>query len=110
MNDLISRQAAIDQIECLMDDKTKVHYNHGCADATATLKNLPPAQQWIPIDKDLPDKKELPDNFIDVLISIEDAVFIAYRLGIHWHISGGGEKFIDFADAWMPAPKPYRED
>ena len=105
MSDLIGRQAAIDQIECLMDDKTKVHYNHGCADAIATLNNLPSAQQWIPVSE------RLPDEDASVLASIKNHSF-EVAVGeidgeVFWIVDG----FIPLDDviAWMPLPEPFKE-
>ena len=56
MNDLISRQAAIDEIYMLFRESDFIHYNHGIADSLATLHNMPPAQQeqtaeWVPSTK-----------------------------------------------------------
>ena len=78
-------------------------FKHNVCDA-------PSAQQWTPIDKNSPDKGELPDNFVDVLISIDDDVFIAHRSGDHWYISGGGVEFSNNIDAWMPKPAPYQSE
>ena len=59
MSDLISRQAAIEAMELLIKDLRKDavdimnfghNYNHGVADAIATLKHLPSAERrgrWI---------------------------------------------------------------
>ena len=63
---------------------------------------------WIPIDKDWPGRGELPNDHVSVLISIEDAVIEAYRMGDHWVLDGAGTFDIEEVDAWMPLPKPYR--
>lgn len=96
MNNLISRQAAIDQIECLMDDKTKVHYNHGCADAIATLNNLPSAQQWIPAFNPPKENK----SYI-VTTSKGNVGVASYNTDLGW-------TFCNII-AWMPLPEPFKE-
>ena len=62
MNDLISRQAAIDRINGLYRDTTKdesymiTGYNHAVSDMRVTIKSLPSATQeqpaeWVPSTK-----------------------------------------------------------
>ena len=70
--------------------------------------------EWIPINKDSPDKGDLPNIHDDVFVSIGDKVFEAFRsidgdcwylCGVEWDCIIGLEK----ADAWMSKkPKPYR--
>lgn len=65
--------------------------------------------EWTPINKVWPDRGELPDNFIDVLISMEDEVYMAFRHYDWWFVYGVGRDYdIEAADAWMEKPKPYK--
>ena len=100
MNDLISRQAAIDQIKYLMDDKTKVHYNHGCADAISTLNGIPTAQQWIHVSERLP---EMAGIYLVTNSMIGyDELEVTYFEDGQWDTVG-------IPIAWMPLPEPCKE-
>ena len=100
MDDLISRQAAIDAIQC-----------DWCKDP---IKSIPSAQQWIPCSERLPD-----NDFTDVLICVHDKrkgcekdyyIISAYTSGRHWEPTLA----VDMTDfdviAWMPLPEPYEEE
>ena len=55
--DLISRQAAIDALNALADYPERIAYNHGCADAVATIKALPTIDpvkrgRWVKAERD----------------------------------------------------------
>lgn len=63
--------------------------------------------EWIPINKEWPDKGELPPIHVDVLISYRDDVYMASLRIDSWFIEGLGICEIDDVDAWMPKPKPY---
>lgn len=120
-DDLISREAAIREYqkvckgikcgECPFLIKVNTEEgSHLITDCKleAFLHDLSPAQRWTPIDKDWPDRGELPDEYVNVLISInEDEVCESYRKGDYWFLD---ETFVplDFADAWMFMPKPYK--
>lgn len=117
MDDLISRQAAID---AMIEDKiqTKIYitstaerdfevFNSACDRHAKMLKELPsaqPEQQWIPCSERLPKKSG------------------------QYYVSGGGKAWIcefliipnlargwcddalnPVVRAWMPLPEPYRE-
>lgn len=68
--------------------------------------------EWIPIDKDWRNREEeLSDEYVDVLISVNDDVCMAHRSGGYF-VANVFETTIYFdiddVDAWMPKPKPYR--
>ena len=100
MNDLIDRQAAIDEIR--KDVMGGLNYE-------SILKRLPSAQpepQWIPVSERLP---EMPGWY---LISKADDVFDAYfSLDEGWE-SEAFEEFrpVENVLAWMPMPAPYKEE
>lgn len=81
MNDLISRQAAIDAIEKIYLSQTKgktvteeinrVAWRCALNCAEEMVRHLPPAQQWIPVRERLPDNVEFPAKYIGILVSME---------------------------------------
>lgn len=115
MNDLISRQAAIEIIQSMYPGMPRVPWMRkdwakkyeSYIRIEKEIKELSSVQQWTPIDKNCPDRGELPDNCVSVLISVEDETCESYRDGDYWFLD---ETFVplDFADAWMFMPKPYK--
>ena len=121
MNDLISRQAAIDALDeqIRQCDKALSAFDISMKDAYAvkveraslvafreTLEYMPsaqPAQQWIQCSEMLPEKGE------PVLVTVWNDVTIAWR-----NIYGGWESAEDMYEkgdviAWMPLlPKPFK--
>ena len=105
MSDLISRQAAIDQL----------HQSYNLLDAEQRLEDLPSAQseqRWIPVTERLPDKNgkylcSIQSNFKRkkiMRISTTD-----FESGINrW--SPDCMAFKDRVIAWMPLPEPYHAD
>ena len=114
MDDLISRQAAIDAV---MGQPPEPHYPSWYA---AQIEKLPPAQpepQWIPVSERLPETEEF------VLASLtgkyhnttfEHACEIADYADGGWcvyaypHMSA--EKCEELIEAWMPLPEPYKTE
>lgn len=126
MDDLISRQTAIDAMCKLM----KSWFGGDTKDEQEEIKwiinHLPPAQleqQWIPTSERLPEPEDgyMEDEY--VLISKKPSkisgskwsVTIAIRTAdprsgkIQWRDSGFGVIQDDEVLAWMPRPKPYQE-
>ena len=99
MNDLISRQAAIDALEWKWAGKA----------AMDAIKNLPSAQTWIPVTE------RLPEEYKRVLVSDVFVVYIGEFVDAEeeW----GGKHFINehgmhskSVTAWMPLPELYEGD
>lgn len=117
MNDLISRQAAIDAmttmlfhypIECLRNIN-KYEFAKGLAELG--LKSVPsvqPKQQWILCSK------RLPEKYSDVLCC---DIYGEYIIGVPCEDEESNTRFSVENDdtymidciAWMPLPKPYAE-
>ena len=128
MNDLISRQAAIEVIDAVMPvDPNKREYASGIACGAALamtyVKQLPsaqPEQKWIPCSERLPEHEQevlvtrhfLSDNqlkknaitesfYVEVASWMDDewtSYSDEYKIKRHLH------KVI----AWMPLPKPWK--
>lgn len=112
MDDLISRQHAIDVIDKIFPaDPMRNDYTQGitCGAALATeyIKQMPSAQQWIPCSERLPSMGER------VVVSAvhhktEDVVIDILR----YHGKKYGWEFKDICTpvAWMPLPEIYKEE
>ena len=118
MDDLISRQAAIDALneqikycdkaigsfDISMEDEYAVKVERASLMAYAEkLEELPsvqPEPQWIPCSE------RMPDNDESVLISNSHGVTKAWWNGRFW-TSIAVKKYKTVA-AWMPLPEPYR--
>ena len=131
MDDLISRQAALDAMETwdkfgcdpdgklvrYDDDKHYIPYVH-YEDMVHAIKHLPsaqPEQRWIPCEH------ELPEDYTDVLVWFEyfrygdyNCLYQTYGIGSYnteydsWMINHetGWHKLRVIA--WMPLPEPYK--
>lgn len=110
IDDLISRQAAIDALgEKPLGD---TDWDLGCRNQwewdTEILKTLPsaqPEQRWIPVTEQLPKLGE------KVLVSTKNTVFVQvfkciYGTPDRW---GWEHNNIKKVIAWMPLPEPYKE-
>lgn len=124
MDDLISRQAAIDAAMKDVSDKRTHDFNAGATRAANRIKLLPsvqPEQRWIPVTERLPDEDYWTGaNFqysADVLMTVynaEDEETI-----IDYGHTADGSWYSDTTDglvppwwevlAWMPLPEPYKE-
>lgn len=117
-NDLISRQAAIDAIEwgktylSVFDKDGNVSRpfevaNNELLNAIDRIKEIPSAQDWMPVTERLPEKQ----GYYFVTYEWRSEKFVDYETGIDWF--RGGEwvetprnyKVV----AWMPLPEPYKE-
>ncbi len=117
MNDLISRQDAIDAIEhicpvdteydCTLLDRVDVRY---------VLSDLPPANQWTPCSKELP---KIDGHYIVYAPTYsggsssskehhDGVMFSAFKKG-KWSIEHGYHKRPNCVVAWMPMPEPWKE-
>ena len=113
MQDLISRQAAIDAI------RGEIEIN-GYSHVMDVLEQLPSAQpepKWIPVSERLPETEEfvlasLTGKYRN--ITFEHACEIADYADGGWcvyaypHMSA--EKCEELIEAWMPLPEPYKTE
>jgi len=128
MNDLISRQAAIDILAVgdallsrALDDmdvvgveRDKFAWGLGLIDSyIEDFKELPSVNQWIPCFEKLPDENEM------VLISAkyighlsQNAPYVEEGFFTHdgWYSAYGDDysELLAKVVAWMPLPKPYK--
>ena len=121
MDDLISRQAAIERIESHirvgdelypLTDTDKI-LNHAFEIAASCVYNLPsaqPEQRWIPCSERLPQpNEEEADGFIKAYL-VQDGRWmdVARWNGDCWIAWGYGTALTNVI-AWMPLPEPYKE-
>lgn len=119
MDDLISRQAAIDRVNNI------VEVNHLREDLVwftpigvkALIEEQPSAQRWIPVTERLPDIKEhhvsdpcivYCENGAYGFAELEENIFGQ----VGWNCERDDEYHEPLGEvvAWMPLPEPYRED
>ena len=123
MDDLISRQAAIDALEFgityakVFNKETGEvkelfsEANEELRKAVERIKQLPPAQQWIPVSERLP----FVDGEYLVTLTDKDGEWVSTA---QWNTTFGGRWQDVFPDdgyrdignviAWMPLPEPYK--
>ena len=118
-NDLISRQAAIDEIKGFQqgaaewrdeqEERSDIWHRADSAIASALeiglrVKKLPSAQQWIPCSERLPESNQC------VLVSIKGEVDVDWiavnSTGYGWWYRC--MKDVMSVEAWMPLPEPYK--
>lgn len=107
MNDLISRQAAVDAInhicpvdteyDCALLDRVDVRY------VLSDLPSAQPEQRWIPVSERLPDGR-LNKSY---LVQDKDG-----RLAVGTYMNWGWMfgHYMNDPVAWMPLPKPYETE
>ena len=112
MNDLISRQAAIEAVGDV--PYIKEHPNVGLL-WKAWIESLPsaqPEQRWIPCSEKLPDIGELvliTQNRGDGDKTVETAYLTSDGPNdLYWSIELFKSRETDVVLAWMPLPEPYR--
>ena len=120
--DLISRQAAIEKMDCLFsptDDTNymRIGYNHAVADGMAIIRNLPsaqPEQRWIPCSERFPEE---PFGCLVTVWDTNSVTMYEFENILPYFVGWDGEQWND-ADgeqcpfeviAWMPLPEPYVE-
>ena len=111
MNDLISRQAAIDAVYGAFRVKDVDDFVDYRDIAVETIKVLPSAQskqQWIPVSERLPKKdgRYLVTRY-DYVTSTEFIDILWYEKNLWWNRRYTGDYAVT---AWMPLPDPYTEE
>lgn len=113
MNDLISRQEALEAIVNTVskvdDNKTLKDKYDGAVfrqhEILDIIKNMPPAQRWIPVSERLP---ETHLGWLLVTLICKDG---ERKTDMRWYSDYAG--FEDLEDetiiAWMPLPEPFKE-
>lgn len=106
MNDLISRQAALEKVRAMQTYKLFVGDDMilvDKAEVQTELMMLPPAQsepQWIPVERELPEEQGYYITSNEYGGVIEDFYCDDY----FWIADRNAYKVI----AWMPKPEPYK--
>ena len=96
MDDLISRQAALDALLHDWDGMVTSVFD--------VLKAVPSAQQWIP------SREKQPSIGETVLLNDGRYYAVGYlTAAFDWHVNGWYQDF-DSWTAWMPLPEPYKGD
>ncbi len=109
MNDLISREAAIDGIKkrfCTDCDNYKGIRCRACNfdDAMGVIEDMPSAQQWVPCSE------RLPDEDCEVLITVKEGYVVGASFFKKDNIFIPDEDAAsNNAIAWLLFPEPYVE-
>ena len=100
MDDLISRQAAINTAQVMYKrcDENIEDYRDLMVESIKVLPSAQPEQQWIPCSERLPSKADHIDNMVLVCYGNGSVRFNTYMNG--W-VQGNPV-------AWMPLPEPYK--
>lgn len=100
MADVISRQAAIDEVNRLAEFFWEKWHEYAPSTIAVTdaLKEIPSAQQWIPCSERMPEQ-----NGKYLVVGRQKAINILKFDGGRWYGKWG-------VVAWMPLPEPYKED
>ena len=100
MDDLISRQAAINTAQVMYKrcDENIEDYRDLMVESIKVLPSAQPEQQWIPCSERLPSKADHIDNMVLVCFVNGSVRFNTYMNG--W-VQGNPV-------AWMPLPEPYK--
>ena len=104
MNDLISRQRAIDEIMSLIEEPDD-DFNEGVRNSAVVIYQLPSAQpHWIPCSE------RLPKYPFRVQIQLDNGwIITGYYSEEHWYTVPhcGGFLRNDEVEAWRELPRPY---
>ena len=121
MNDLISRQEAIDKIDMLFVDGVResdfIQYNHGIADSLATLHNLPSAQPEIiirckdckAIDAIKSEIEQMDFDFGDFYDHTDSIVEKVLQVIDKYKADGDQKKIIEYLEQ-MPSAQPASQE
>lgn len=72
----------------------------------SVIKELPFAQEWIPVSE------RLPEDDVEVFVYLFDQLspYIAWISNCHWYTEDFEVEKENEPMAWMPLPKPYQEE
>ena len=113
MDDLISRQAAIEAIEEMQMPIMRSEFPEerfvftGMSEALNVIKQLPsaqPEQRWIPCSE------RLPEDDVEVFVYLFDgqSPYIAWVCDCHWYTEDFEVEKENYPTAWMPLPDPAK--
>ena len=111
MDDLISRQAAIDALK-RAEALTRAFGYHVVIDTIRELPSAQPEQRWIPCSERLPEPKET-ENLIAKYYLVQNEygdMMVARWDGNGWEQMYQHEYLEDDVIAWMPLPKEYKTE
>ena len=119
MNDLISRQAAIDEakewIDAVYFEENDKRERKAIECFIGSLKNMPSAQQWIPCSERLPEIKEHHTSEPCIVYCDNEAyAFAELEENIFGQVGWNCERDDDYHEAagtviaWMPLPEAYK--
>lgn len=116
MDDLISRQAAIDKFKILLSRREYVRCTDEAKERVASgfFADIPSAKQWTPCSERVPeDEYVLISKKLSKISGDKWCVAIAIRMTdprsgkVNWRDTGFGVIQDDKVLAWMPLPEPY---
>lgn len=119
MDDLIRRQAAIDEakewIDAVYFEENDKRERKAIECFIGSLKNMPSAQQWIPCSERLPELDNSYSNSKEYLVQWDNGRIDITRysnVNIFWQNETTepywkGEQYSKVV-AWMPLPEPYK--
>lgn len=107
MEDLISRQAAIDLLQEWADGYSYIEVETNLA--IKEFKELPSAQQWIPCSERLPEEYGL--YLCTVKKAVDRGLFAGFvEIQLYDPNTGIWYDADRRVTAWMPLPEPYQEE
>ena len=119
MNDLISRQAAIEAINSHFGFNVEEEYGSAVQEVINSLPSAQPEQRWIPVTEQLPEDEQevlvtrhfLSDNQLKKNAITESFyVEVASQMDGEWSSYSDEYKIkrhLHKVIGWMPLPKPY---
>ena len=117
MADLIDRAKAIKAIEDMQDCYNGFSDTYDKAQIIGVLEELPTAEpQWIPCDEGLPFSEYGESDYVLTTCGYRNVEDTSIRWVKTLYFNGGvwcyptGEVYEQKVYAWMPLPKPYKEN
>lgn len=111
MDDLISRQSAIDAVRKGCQEWLGIFQR--CEENIKALPSTQPEQRWIPCSERLPENVEAGEEYPLVIFCTDKRSYFGfyeyYRGGQWWNYTADEDYLVEGVIAWMPLPEPYRE-